>query len=674
MRIITKEFHQLKWMLISGCIAGLSFPVVEYFMMQQRRSTIRNTNSGVFIVLCGGAFFGILLAAASTWHDARKGASDFILARPFNCSRIFITKALLAAVLLPLAMLLVSSIDIATNLGEEQGFSLFGLSILSLTWPISVMLFALTMFLVVVTQDAAKSVLMAAWAGLLVYFLPIMLNGFNWLSFFWHMNEMQRSIFALLPESYTRILGKGKLASGSFIENALPYLCFMTTMLAAAAAFTWLAVAAMKKRWRWQPGQKTIVWTMGVALAVIFGQAVFQVGHNLQPLKEIAGRPLAPLAYIEHGQVWDAFCHTDDFRFLVRRIDSTSDDGLRTLQLALYTYRFPWLSDAQPVTVRRAYQTFQAGSLTICTLPPAKPNYTGLMAAGCFVKDNTLCVFYIFGMNDSNEPVWQHPFSMHLAIVDVSDPARPTLRRDEIVGTTKHINSVGFAFSGDHCYINGGDRLIVVSLAKPDEPSVVAELPYMGIVYMLRNTVGDGYFKRHDPPFVNGADFIVSGQFLIAHNPYFVAVFDVTETANPRTILCERKAQLVSAKEGYAGDALAWHDEYCYIANDDGIFVFRLAKGEDGAYSLDSVGRRPATPLERFSDRDPHQLMVHNGYLIEAAGNFGLLVYDISDPASPKRAYHAAVPRCYDIGTWRGLLYAQSSGNEISFFNLPKGR
>jgi hypothetical protein len=670
MRILTKEFHQQKWVLLSGCLAGLAFPIMEYSLIN--RPGKHETNSGVIAVLFAGAFFGILLAAATTWHDARKGAGNFLLARPFNCSRIFITKVLLAAVSLLAVMLLVSSIDIATNLGRERGFSLIGLSIVSLTWPIALMLFALTMFLMVVTQDPAKSVLVAAWAGLLVYFLPVMLNGLQWLSFFWLMDNMEKSLFSLFPESYSRLLGIRELASGRHISNVLPYLCFLGSMLLAAATFTWLAIKAMKNRWHWHPGQKTIVWTMGIASAVIFAQAMFQVGQNLQPLKEYSGKPIAPSASIESGQESDPIFQTDDFRFLIRRIGHTFPDERVQSELVLYTFRFPWLADASPVPANNAYKAFQAGSLTICTQPPAtKPDDMGLVPVGCVVKDNLLYTFY--NINDSNEPKWwQHPSSLHMAIIDVSDPARPVLRSDAVIGTTMHIRSGGFAASGDYCYINAGDRLIVVSLAIPDKPSVVAEVAYTDIVKQLRDTLSTEGDRMYGLPLTWNTRLIVSGHLLVAHNGYHVALFDIAEPERPRALLCQLQSRLLKTSGASPSWALAWNGDHCYIATGDGIFVFKLLKGHGDTYSLSYVGHRMTTPLERFVGRYPNQLVVYDGYLVEAAGRFGLLVYDISDPAGPRRIYHASVPGCNRVGTWRGLLYTQSWGNEMTFFSLPK--
>jgi len=61
------------------------------------------------------------------------------------------------------------------------------------------------------------------------------------------------------------------------------------------------------------------------------------------------------------------------------------------------------------------------------------------------------------------------------------------------------------------------------------------------------------------------------------------------------------------------------------------------------------------------------------GYLVEGAWGFGVLVYDVSNPARPKRAFHAQCSSFIsDIGIWDGSLYMQGYGYELVFLDIPK--
>jgi ABC-type transport system involved in multi-copper enzyme maturation permease subunit len=656
MKTLAKEFHQQKWMLLggclAGCLAGLAFLFLDYF------SSREIFPRGFIEVLFAGAFFAILLAAATTWHDARRGAGDFILSKPFNCRRIFVTKVALAALLLLLAMLIMTSGDFLLYfMGNVHKGFLFSATYLAiwLTWPIAVMLFALTMFLVVVTQDSAKSVLMAIGAELLAYFLLFIFVLFHMLG------DPQFKD----PVTYY----------GFWRQMMLPLLPFVGAMAAATVAFTWLAIVAMKKRWHWQPGQKTVVWAMGLSSLFIFAQIVFHVGYNLRPVTEAGGRKIRnPFSFIvasgpESTLSWpglaegrlkprrdvipcygDAVCCKDDLMFIAsmaneNMMDPNTHEDACLQHAILYVYRFPYAGTPDsPVSI-----------LDLSRSPRIVPKENGSgVVIRSWIKDNWLYACYRPEKKDK-----AFGGDIHIVAVDIANPATPVLGGEIVVncGAGENIFNINtVAVKGDYCYVKAGDYLAIVSLETPGEPRLAKEVPFASLTRM----------RMVDPESFGISGFTIVDNMLLLKTRIHLGAFDISDPANPRELFFEDARKLLGLP--YNGYELSfeatWNGDYCYLATYDGLYVVKLLKDQGCGYSLKYVGVRKTTPLEKLAGHWPTQLLLYNGYLVEAAGGFGLLVYDISDPAHPRRLYHADTSGySYYIEILNGLLDVQCWGN-----------
>lgn len=64
--------------------------------------------------------------------------------------------------------------------------------------------------------------------------------------------------------------------------------------------------------------------------------------------------------------------------------------------------------------------------------------------------------------------------------------------------------------------------------------------------------------------------------------------------------------------------------------------------------------------------------MLRQKYLYEADERFGVLVYDVTDPSRPHRAYHAGSDDYIQtIGTWQGLLYMSGGLGTLTLVAMP---
>ena len=363
MKTLWKEWHQQKWLFLVFCIAGIALPIFQVSTIWFRNGNFRS-NLGRGVVLGFGALFAILLSIATTNSDAKKGVDNFLLSKPIRVYKLFVTKIVLAAVLLLIAFLFVSSMDFVSD-SKHSSVASFAWVAICYTYPIALMLFAVTMFLVVVLRDTAKAVLMAIWVALMVYFLPLLVGSLGWINIFEQLDNtynrpsVVRYLIWLcsLPERTSSgavlyglsgiIVDVKKMTWYQMLFKIvsspayLQYLLFVAVTTVVSAICVILSIKAMKNRWRWQPGQKTIVWTIGLSAAFIFGVAMLQVSHNLKPITELEGKPLISPARFDwnympaklheglpEGEIisWstvffsknsDAVCYKDDLMFIV---------------------------------------------------------------------------------------------------------------------------------------------------------------------------------------------------------------------------------------------------------------------------------------------------------------------------------------------------------------------
>ena len=330
MKILLKEWHQQKWWFLFGCLAGVAFPAFECYLWCQNNQTDKiQTSFGSGIVACIGAFYAIILAIATTHHDTKKGTDDFWRSKPVHIWKLLAVKFIFGGCILFISFLFVMSLDFWSRLVHNE-FPRDAWRVFCYTYPIALFMFAATMCLLVVLRDSAKTVLLAIWLALLIYFVPLLIGSLDWMNVFEQIDN-SRGRPSLLEHIVQRSTLSGSLLHRAVIssqpvkvpvvftttpqiiwqiitsEGYLQYLLFLGVTVSGAIGVVVLSAAAFKRNWRWQPGQKTIVWAMGLSAAFIFGIAILQVGHNLEPVKEWNGRKIVNPVIFSESHVLDNF-------------------------------------------------------------------------------------------------------------------------------------------------------------------------------------------------------------------------------------------------------------------------------------------------------------------------------------------------------------------------------
>jgi len=718
-QIIWKEWQQQKWLFFLFCGAGIAFPLFEVLMVWRRNGNF-HSDVGSGVVLGFGGLFTILLAIATTHCDTKKGVDDFLLSKPIRVYKLFVTKMVLAGVLLLIAFLFVSSLDFVSG-GKRSSVASFAWTAICYTYPIALMLFAFTMFLVIILRDTAKAVLMAIWVALLVYFLPLLVGSLEWINIFEQLDNaynrpsiIQYLVWRIsLPENF-ETLGMVKRPAGipawyypmpwplvlckivSFPEY-LQYLLFVAVTTIASVTGVVLSVKAMKNSWRWQPGQKTIVWSIGLSAAFIFGVAMTQVGHNLEPMTEHDGKPLDRNAtfdwkympkslhegfpegrfvknnYSNFQQRSDAVCIQDDLMFRLswgregmigQKTRRWEDEVVRHLVLQIYW--FPYKANITGHEEAAKHYSFVVGAVRLAETEPVANNWTQYVL-GCFVRGDRLYAAYrSVHVKDKEKYRFAESNPIHFVTIDISSPEEPKAISDIEISPPER-NGQAIAIHNEYCYIHDGSDLIIISMSDPDGTKVVETFAFDE----LREGFEIAEYRQHGIWYVPSRWLWVAQGKLYCADGGRIVIFDLSNPLMPKPVFDYRFDDGRLRQYGQI-EAMVYEDGFLYASSKNGVYVWTLMATETGGYALDLVGQRRATPIEKLVGRHPRELLLHNGYLVEASWDFGVLVYDVSNPVRPKRVFHSQSSRFVsDIGVWKGLLYAQGQGYELVFLDIP---
>lgn len=722
MKLLWKEWQQQKWLFLFACLVGIILPIYDMFKIAATYKYPFPTSMGGVVVMVSGVLFAIILAVAATHKDSIKGVDTFLASKPLAIGKLFAVKYLLGAAGLAFIFFYILTVDFFSAWVLKHQVAQLAWTAFCYTYPLALFLFAAAMLLVIVLRDNAKTVLLSIWLALLLYFLPLMLNSLEWLNVLKQFNtdyhpslldyivqrwyrpdeiDIQRPSFLFgIPQNanWTKALWH-IVSSSAFLE----YLYFLGTMLTGAIGCVMLSIAAFKRHWRWQPGQKTIVWSLGLSGAFIFGIAMLQVGHNLEPIKEWNGKKLInpavfnwtfmPSAILEDGLPKgqyikcynsyfshdnDAVCIKDDLMFRIScGYQETYPVPMQNWQkgiirhFMLQIYRFPYADNNKAKSDPKVLPNYFVGAARLFSteLIPKGPQ---LLSLGCFIKGNYLYAAYRPEIiTHENNKTGLRPF-LCFATVDISNPEKPSL-----VGNLE-INPApggckGFAVYGDYCYFSNGLQLIIVSVAQADSPKVVRQIPYISGTGQSDTTKNDKDNYVLELSRLPGNSFTVIEDKLLCSDYDLIVILDLDEPAQPKILYKESFAEVFPKHEGI--QAAAYRDDYLYLSTNQGLYVYKLTRQPDGEYTSELAGQRIASPVEKFAERRPAQLLFHHDYLIENSGRFGLIVYDIADPQNPTRAFHAVTQTSiYDIGVWNDLLFTQEYNFQVYFFDIPKIR
>lgn len=687
MKTLRKEWRQQRLIFLIGCLAGIFLPVFQLIDDLRRRQQEISVDTGTGIVLAFGALVAILLAVATTFADTKKGIDEFWQSKPIRIWKVFMVKFLVAAAVILVCFLIITSLDFITN-SVNGRFAGFAFSALCYTFPIALMLFCVTMFFTVILRDTAKAVLLSIWAALLFYFLPLLVNGLGWMNVFEQMEEYDSH--SLVNQVLSIWLGnKGKISFHQAVTMTLSrfdyqylwqYAGFLVMTFGIAIGCLILSIVAFERRLRWQPGQKTIAWAMGLSCAFIYGVSIFQVGQNLLPARTFEGKPLQPAVsfYTDPENTYD-WLDKEKAGEMILQMSPYSRSSAKLLVNGDYLYkitivsqgvppadwqkpvRFDWFLDVfeHPAIERKVKHLAKVRFFST----PSAPANSAQPILNFFKRNGILYLGYVPYLKENNTV--RGP--LYFLAVDVSVPNKPVKIYDEIIEEGNFgMGTQGFAGSfGDYCYALVPYKVLVILVAEEHKPKVISRLDKDEL----------GLSNNQQMPIANAE--VIDDGMLLCYESSIVMILDVSAPEKPKTKFYGNLEFAIGPQEQIR--CATYYKGRFYFGTKSGLYAYELKKGSDETYSMELVGSRSATPIERLAGRSAMELFAYNDILFEAANGIGILAYDIKDPSRPRRIYHGG-DNMYvtTVGIWKGFLYGaelNSPARELlELFELPKAK
>ncbi|HEV2295850.1 MAG TPA: hypothetical protein VGR35_18535 [Tepidisphaeraceae bacterium] len=623
--LIWKEYREQRWFLIAALVIFCGFPLLEatgrYFQPPKQYTTagvlpgkpeFYYDSAGGLVIGLGG-LLAIFVAIGSTTRDLRDELHVFWRSRPVSPGLWLTVKYLtgLATVLLACTLPMLMQFAMAAHTGRFWSVREVGHAVGIHSFTL-VLLFSVAFLLGCLVRHATNAALLAAAAGLVLYFLPVVAAPLAPLSVFSLINDdallLERNVTPK-PAGWDFVLPFS--TTWRVLIEPRDWSIFVAAMLGGSIAAAGLALVAVRRDWRLAADRQAMHWSLGGVALLLFGATAFQVGSNLKVKQQIdfPGSNLVIGNFHFNGQRGVALLREmrKDGRWsehVTAKLCTVeiAPDGLRYGPPVGPSERInvpvPWEPDMlfwRPEYPDRAYLLAQR---TDTEEKNGEPTVV--------VAFRTLVTFDLTGA--SPDPI------IHRLDIGPAVPLQARVRGHRI---------------GDAIYIDGDDRTVVITLADPDAPAVKQVLQ-----------------DRSDPPYAMLGPGVWGRRQVF---PTFQKLHEQTDAAGRVSVgvYLTQVGDLAPRELLEATLALAWSNDRFTLAGDllvradrEGISTYRLVSVDSTKGRFELLGRCAFTPLERLMGSHMVQLTVVGDQLY--ARGRGLTVYDLSDPANPRRAGHFA--------------------------------
>ena len=644
MRIINlfwKEWVESRWFLGIGLLLFVGIPIASILQYQMRNTGRPYTpeTAGTLVLSLGGVF-ALLLAAGSATRDLRGNVESFWRSRPIGLLSWATVKYLTGL----MVILIVTCGATLTELWcfpperPYYGYQGFPLAVLIGHSFTLILLYSIGFALGCLFRQAVHAALLGLAAGLLVYFLPLLVPALEPLSIYNVLDHQPQLGAQPRPnfgdDSDWMLFYWPGIGWGLNLHRS--YVPFILITLCASAAAAGVAGLALRRQWHWKLDQRLMMWSLGGVAVLLLAVTASQVGSNLE-------------SPTEYSLVFD------DNKHAAGRMITDGDQGVIVMaQLA---------ADYAPVPTAVVLQRFDltrsppwiGPAVPIGQVESPRHNYWGASAA---------------------RMVWNAD------------------RPDHVYGlTTEHMQP--FSTAGP-ATLETRPGLWTVNLDADGEPGIVhhldlsSELPNLGLSHwvlpkmVLHQDTIYVYAYLNDRP---GKATLVR---IDVSDPNRPALRDVLEVAsiylsseatsaegNRRLELlaipglgARQRLELTLVLNNASG-RLVMHGDVLVNYHDKALSTWRMVSLTEQAAEFAPLGSRPPTPLERLMFRGIADMALRDGLLHVLHGG-GLTVFDISDPARPRKAGHYAVPneqlRTLAIGANGQILVA---GEKLHIVSPP---
>lgn len=599
--LVWKECREHVPFLVTGWAVFLGVTLVSaacaYFALPPHGGRFYS-RTGLEMVVMLGPVLAIFLAAGASCRDLTERVYEFWRSRPISPRQLVLRKyaaGVTTLLLVVFATFLLVVVLAYSAYGESRWNN--GATAVAIYYTLAlVLVYSVSFFLGCVVRRTAQAAMVSAVAALVLYVLPVVFP------------PLER--VGIIPLLMRTSMGYGIRGPGTATWLRLSIVReapFTALALVGCAGSVALSVKAVKHGWRLIVGKRFICWAFVAVGLVLWAATAFPLATNLDCLYR---QPILPGMPARKGGVAD--------------ISSAGNQG------ALLQWERP--EDGVSPTFRFSARRFNVGSGGI------------EMGPGVVVATSDGPVYSRLNMTRiawyATQP--ERAFVLHVDIeydrhdrriarryksLRLETVAFDAEERGAIIHTIDLLEHVAAAVEGgatrmhrceDRLLIRAGSRLIVVDVSDPDVPTVSRVFEGKDVSFARE---GERYGLNSD-------DYRFTSVAML-----------------PGEGIALRERMEASVDLGF-GDELALEGDLAVMAAPAGLTTYRIAGYDERTVRLEMLGRRPRTPVERILVMYPGRVVLRDGlaYVLTRGPNVGMTVYDVRDPARPRRIRHYAAP------------------------------
>ncbi|MBN2583307.1 MAG: hypothetical protein JXL80_09570, partial [Planctomycetes bacterium] len=640
-KLLWREWRENRWFLYAGLLLVLVWPLSSSFQSFSWYADPRQARIGeVAGVTCGavmalGGLLAVIVGVAAGCRDMRGRVSDFWLSRPVGLwswlsarylsglATVLATATipLMAALTLRLAQLTADDPIKYKYVGEILTCALLHGALLAV-------IYSLAMLLGLLVRRPSHAAILAIAAGLLVYFLPVLVPPLGIMNF-WTFVENYDSVPAVVipvkvpgmarwtSAQVQASLGnhKGFEVAGWYFGLTPEGLKFMALATAAIVAAAGAVFLAAWRGWRVRMDQKLMVWSLGGVTLILVTSLAFQLGSNLDAQLRTKVQPPGVDGWRE---VYDILAAGDRGVLLLQHPGASESPRYTTVySAATFDISGGQLKLGPEIDLGDG-QAWYSGRREVTTVvwSPKRPDRLYQLLRRYEKQE------YRYG---DGQKYWADGKCLEMSLRTLaldSDPPGRLVHTLDLLPHGEEVYSFGPAMlMNDRIYVCGNisrpkhqfvKLCHVIDLADPDEPQTVATL---------------------ESPV---ADWVVGGDM---NTPWRHALPELPGLS-PR----ERFA-VVFGLQDRTGYPAAWEGDLLVTADRQLKTVLtRRVTFEGNAVSIEALGERRPTPLESCLGQLRNYGVLRGNYYYATSHSLssGVSVFDVSDPLRPRRvAFYA---------------------------------
>jgi ABC-type transport system involved in multi-copper enzyme maturation permease subunit len=617
--LLWKEWREIRVFFFIALFVFVVLPLIgglEDFVQHGRFEVV----ASIWTYFLGGVL-AIFIGVGTVVRDLNGPLEDFWRSRPLSVTRWLIVKYFVGLVVVIFTLVVPLAIELLVN---KTKIDVVIPPQLIMAWHpfVWAVLYSVGFLMACLLRRGAHAAMLSLAVMLLLYFLPEVLPPLHHLSVTWVVQESQ----------FPRQDHTGKLLP---YYHALPWalrnvvfrplqLQFAAGMLILCLIAVGLSLLVIRRDTHIESGRRTIYWSIGGALLVLFASASFQVASNLTLLQSTS------------------LPNADEF---VSDVRIAQDHGL------LITNRWQasppdhgeWFHTAYPFKITPAgVQLESPVSL------PDKSYYVGFVWRP--EHPNVIYVPGVVRINKNPDDPTDHDDYPKLTVFVLNGSAAQVSELEFKEFTTK--DSMASSW-GRHSLFAAGDRLYLIStshvlifdIADPLKPHLLSNqtIPYTPNYYQWSGSISEDT----DP-----------------------VIFPLQQI--PGLSAHDRLAAWMSDWKTFDGEAF-------YRENDNRIAAYHLEQLTDTTATFRKAGRYDVTPVQRLFGSGAAYATASDGFLYSTTTSkigrgIRLNVFDVRDPQRPHPIAHFALPEANESIPYRlpdGRILLASRGN-LYVVSAPK--